>query len=296
MPRLSSRAPDRLDRTLSACDPASATALHTEEIRIALDGVGIAITDQPRSRAHRRARRWFATPRGLIAVAGALASLAGGVAVAKTVFIPTYTHADAPKWAIPGAGPGDILNVRGTNFRQVAFGLSAEVLYPSGYGSWRDLVVRMTEANDWRVPSGQLRGTFAMSAICAWVIDWRHAMLTGDHARASHDAAVLAGALRWRAVTAWDPHPRVSVPGDMGTTHPSTFGWAIPFISAVRDNDLARVNQLLGHDNQFNGNFMIYTAGYDPALPGAAESWVLRTGSRLGPGSYLRYLASRGLS
>lgn len=281
---------------LRACDPALAITLHTAEIQDALDGVGLAIVSQSCDRAPRRARRRLATPRNALAVTGALASLAGGVAFARTVFVPTYTHAHAPKWAIPGAGPGDILNVHGTSFRQVAFGLSADVPYPSGYAPWRDLVVRVTVANDWSVPSGQLRGNFAKSAICAWVIDWRHAMLNGDRARASQDAKVLAGALRWSAVSAWDPHPRVSIPGDIGTTHPSAFGWAIPFISAVQNGDLAKVNQLLGHENQFNGNFTIYTAGYDPALPDKKDSWVARTGSRLGPSSYVRYLAIQGLS
>ncbi|HEX3832750.1 MAG TPA: hypothetical protein VHW04_12310 [Solirubrobacteraceae bacterium] len=135
------------------------------------------------------------------------------------------------------------------------------------------------------------------------MIDWRQAARTGDRARASHDAAVLAGALRWSAVAAWDPHPRVSVPGDVGSVAPSKFGWTIPYISAVRAGALATVERLLvgnyrsgREDYPLYGNFLLHTPGYDPPLPGRQDNWVLRTGARMGPRSYLRYLATHGLS
>ncbi len=238
-------------------------------------------------------------------VAVALVAFAGVAVAATRLFVPTYTHIYPPKWAIQGGGPGEILNTRGTRFERVAVALAADIPYPSGYASsWRDLVLSTNKPPyQWRVPSGQLRGEFAMSAICAWVIDWRRAKRAGDRARASHDAAVLSGALRWRAVTAWEPHPRVSVLGDMGSVSPSRFGWAIPYIAAVRAGDLARVEQLLvgnyrsgREDYPLYGSFLIYTPGYDPPLPGRQDNWVLRTGARLGPRSYLRYLATHGLS
>jgi hypothetical protein len=133
-------------------------------------------------------------------VAVALVSLAGVAVAATRLFVPTYTHAYPPKWAISGAGPGEILNTRGTRFERIAIALAADIPYPSGHASsWRNLVLSMNKPPyTWRVPSGQIRGEFAMSAICAWVIDWRRAARTGDRARASHDAAVLAGACRPR--------------------------------------------------------------------------------------------------
>jgi hypothetical protein len=288
---------------LSACDPAPAGTLATEEIGDALRGIGLAIAAQPCTYRRRRSRRWLARPRSIAVVAVALVSLAGVAVAATRLFIPTYTHTYPPRWAIRGAGPGEILSTRGTSFERVAVALAADIPYPSGYASsWRDLVLNINKPPyTWRVPSGQIRGEFAMSAICAWVIDWRRATRTGDRARASHDAAVLAGALRWSAVTAWDTHPRVSVPGDMGSVAPSKFGWAIPYIAAVRAGDLAEVDQLLSGDyrsgrEDYYGNFLLYTPGYDPPLPGTKDNWVLQTGARMGPRSYLHYLATHGLS
>jgi hypothetical protein len=303
MPQSSLRQPDRLDRTLSGCDPAPAGTLATEEVEDALRGIALAIAAQPGGYRRRRSRGWLARPRSAVVVAVALVSLAGVAVAATRLFVPTYTHTYPPRWAIRGAGPGEILSTRGTSFERIAVALAADIPYPSGYASsWRDLVLNMNKPPyTWRVPSGQIRGEFAMSAICAWVIDWRRATRTGDRARASHDAAVLTGALHWSAVTAWDPQPRVAVPGDMGSVAPSKFGWAIPYIDAVRTGDLTEVDRLLAGNyhsgrEDFYGNFLIYTPGYDPPLPGRQDNWVLQTGARMGPGSYLRYLTTHGLS
>ena len=103
-------------------------------------------------------------------------------------------------------------------------------------------------------------------------------LASGDRARATHDATVLSTALHWRAVTDWDPHPKVSVPGDRGTHHPSTFGWAIPYIAAVRAGDLPLLDRLL-KDHRYNGNFH----GYDPA------AWDARTRAHFGVHAALTY-------
>jgi RNA polymerase sigma factor (sigma-70 family) len=124
---------DRLDRMLSARDPAPAGSSDTTEIAQALDAIGFAIVNQPAVDAPHRPRRWSARPRRALIVAAALASLVGGAAATRTLFVNTYTHTYAPKWAIPGAGPGQILDNRGTNFRQVlAEGLRAAQAVSAG--------------------------------------------------------------------------------------------------------------------------------------------------------------------
>ncbi|MGH2889585.1 MAG: hypothetical protein ACRDNJ_08150, partial [Solirubrobacteraceae bacterium] len=234
--------PDALSGMLDACDPIRKTFVLTPELDRALDAVGEAIAAYPVRGMSRGPKRWLVAPRRAIAVAAALASAGGVAAAAKTLFIPTRTHSHPPRWAITGAGPGEGLNVQGTDFRRIALSLSAGIPYPQGYASWRDYVVTVERAPYGKVASGQVRGAFAMSAICAWVLDWRQATLNGDRPRAVHDTAVLTGAMRWPAVTAWDPHPSVSVPGDSGTTHPSTFGWAIPYIAAIKADDPAKLD------------------------------------------------------
>ena len=235
-----------VDRLLRESDPAPAGSVMPRGIDDALDALGSAIVAAPRPARQpllpRRAR-----PRRVLLAAAVLILAAGGVTAAKTLFIPTYTGIYPPKGMIEGGGPGEILRTDGTDFHRIAIALSADIPFPQGYLSWRDAVIAQELADQpWhKVPSGQLRGGYAQAAICAWVLDWRAAVRGGDAARAEHDAAVLAGALHWRAVTAWDPHPSTAVPGDMGTTHPSQFGWAIPFIAAVRGGDVRRVDRLL---------------------------------------------------
>lgn len=270
---------DRVDRMLAAADPAPAGAYATSGIADALDAIGETIGGLPRREPRRPSRRRrLPRPRTAIMLAAVVASLAGGTALATRLFVPTYTHQYPPQWAIIGAGPGQILNIHGTNFRQIATRLGSDIPYPRGYASWRAFVVPMETTDDWRIPAGQLHGEFAMSAICAWVIDWRDATLHRDRPRAAHDASVLSGALRWPAVTAWDPHPKVSEPGDGGTHHPSTFGWAVPYIAAVRTGDVARLDRLL-RDEQFNGTFH----AVDPA------AWDLRTRIHYGVRGRLPY-------
>jgi hypothetical protein len=248
---------DRLDRLLRASDPSRGRAPAGPGIGGAFDSMSGLIVSEPR-RAPRR-RRFANRPRVVLTGIAAAALLGAGVAVAATqLFVPTYTHVYPPKGMIVGGGPGELLNLDGSHFRQIALQVSSDIPYPAGYGSWRDSVISMEYQlqchprgptgrcfSTPRVPAGQLHGAFAAAAFDAWVLDWRHDMLTGRQAAAARDARVISGALHWKAVTAWDPHPSTSVPGDMGTNHPSTFGWMIPFIEAVRGGDPARVNQLI---------------------------------------------------
>jgi hypothetical protein len=190
---------------------------------------------------------------------------------ATSLFVPTHTHQYPPKGMITGGGPGELLNTHGTDFRQVALQISSDIPYPTGYGSWRESVISTEYELQQdtcppgaprgctpKMPAGALHGSFAASAFCAWVLDWRHDMTTGRQAAAARDARVISGALRWNAVTAWDPHPSMSVPGDMGTTHPSAFGWMIPFIQAVSTGDLARVDQAIVRDANHGGQFAFW--------------------------------------
>jgi hypothetical protein len=201
----------------------------------------------------------------------AFAVLGAGVAVAATqLFVPTHTREYPPRGMIEGGGPGELLNLDGTAFRQIALQISSDIPYPAGYGSWRNSVISFEyEAqcprgrtgrcpSSPRVPAGALHGVFAASAFCAWVLDWRHDVMTGRQAAAARDARVISGALRWKAVTDWDPHPSMSVPGDEGTTHASTFGWMIPFIRAVGTRDLARVDQAIVSDARYGGQFALW--------------------------------------
>jgi hypothetical protein len=260
---------DRLDRMLRACDPLQGRVPASPGIGAAFDSMTAVIVSGPRQAP----RRWrFASrPRRALAGVVAFAVLSAGVAVAATqLFVPTHTHQYVPKGMAVGGGPGELLNLDGTAFRQIALQISSDIPYPAGYGSWRNSVISaeyQTQCHPGptgrcfstpRVPAGQLHGAFAAAAFCAWVLDWRHDMMAGRQAAAAGEAQVISGALRWKAVTAWDPHPSMSVPGDGGTTHPSVFGWMIPFIRAVRTGDLARVDNAIVSDANYGGQFALW--------------------------------------
>jgi hypothetical protein len=256
---------DRLERMLRACDPIGGRVPGDASIGAAFDRMSALIVREPR----RAPRRWRRAGRGRAAVAGIAAVLLGsGVALAATnLFIPTHTHQYVPPGMSTGGGPGEILNMDGTRFRQVALQISSDIPFPARYESWRQSVISSeyaiqrpvcapgSRACTPRVPSGQLHGAFAASAFCAWVLDWRHEMINRRRVAAASDARVISGALGWKAVTDWDPHPSMSVPGDGGTTHPSEFGWMIPFIQGVRSGDLERVDQAIVEDANDGGQF-----------------------------------------
>jgi hypothetical protein len=42
---------------------------------------------------------------------------------------------------IVGGGPGELLYIDGTDFRQIALRISSDIPYPNRYGSWRDYVI-----------------------------------------------------------------------------------------------------------------------------------------------------------
>jgi hypothetical protein len=259
---------DPLDRMLRASDPLQGRVPTGSGIGAAFDSMGALIVCEPR-RTPRRLR-FARRPRGALAGFVAFAVLSVGVAVAAThLFVPTHTREYPPKGMITGGGPGELLNFDGTDFHQIALQLSSDIPYPAGYGSWRNSVISFeygqcrsgpTGRCLWRrtIPAGALHGVFAASAFGAWVLEWRHDVMTRRQAAAAHAARVISGALRWKAVTDWDPHPSMSVPGDMGTTHPSTFGWALPFIQAVRTGDLARVEKAIVSDANYGGQFALW--------------------------------------
>jgi hypothetical protein len=255
----------RLDNMLRAGDPIHGRVPASSGVETALELIGAAIVGQPRRQRRRRLAR---TPRASLAFAATILSLAGAAA-ATTLFVNAHTGQYPKNRAeVRMGGPGEYLNVNGTNFRQVALLVSDGVPYPAGYATWREWVVRMyggpqpcppasPRGCKMEVSTGALRGWFAMSAFTAWVVDWREAMLAGDQARAVRDAQAIGGALRWNAVTAEDPHPSISVPGDMGTTHTTLFGWMIPFIHAVHAGDRPRVDALI-LSARYGGNFHTY--------------------------------------
>jgi hypothetical protein len=254
----------RIDRLLVGCDPVGRRVAASPGLDAAFDLMTASIASQPR----RRTRRIVWTPRAVLAAVAAAGLLAAGAAAATKLFIPTRSRGP-----VMGSGIAELINVDGTDFPRVALRLSSDIPFPRRYGSWRNAVIGWDHQNQQdacapgaapdcmpKMPASQLHGDFAASAFSAWVLDWRREMTSASTAAAAYDARVIAGVLSWPAITAEDPHPRVSLPGDMGSTHPSRFGWMIPIIRAVATGKVSMVDHAIVQDGRNGGQFWVWTA------------------------------------
>lgn len=216
-------------------------------VEAALAELAEAISRQPGTNR----RRTFKSRSLRIALAVGIVALVGAGVSTAAVLLRAQTGIFASGSDVQPGGPGENLNLAAPDFRSVALKLSADIPYPSGYGSWREFV--LTEqapgpggatAND-QVTTGALRGWFATSAFCAWVQDWRQAVSNGQSAEAQQAASTIATAPGWSAVTSEDPHPNAAAPNDPGAESGTLFGWMLPYRSAVLSGDSARVDQML---------------------------------------------------
>jgi len=255
---------DHLDAFLKAGDPVEPSALSGDGIESALDEIGAEITGRSRQATSRRLRRpSFSKPRTALVIGfatiGIGAAVAGGSQLSARTgeFQPTpqeIAKASPEKAKILRSylsmgGPGEWLNPGAPDFREVALEISSDIPWPDGYESWRDSLISEDEeirtAQGGTESSGGLHGRFATSSFCAWVLDWRHADVTGDTGAAAKAAQVISEAPNWKAVTDEDPHPDPTVVRDMGFIQGTLFGWMLPLRDAVLAGDRARVEHLL---------------------------------------------------
>jgi hypothetical protein len=251
---------DPLDAVLDGCNPVEKASISTRLINLALDEIGAAITDRSpesnpvsRQRPHRRGRVVVLTA-AVVAVT-ATAAAAVGLSAHTGEFQPTRQEIasaepqDAARMQsdLEMGGPGEFLDPAAPDFRDVALQLASDIPYPDGYATWRDFLIsqEVRYADGGTESSGALHGWFAGSAFCAWVLEWRDATIAGDDAAAADAARVISDAPGWKAVTDEDPNPDPSVPGDLGSTQYTLFGWMLPYRDAVVAGDRAGVDRLL---------------------------------------------------
>jgi hypothetical protein len=236
---------------LREADPVAQVPL-TAGVDRALGELAQAVVGQPYAtrRIVTGCRRVFRPRIKVALVIGIVALIVGGVATAA-VALHAYTgiFPSGPNASV--GGPGEELNLAAPDFASVALKLSADIPYPAGYAPWREFV--LTEqlpgpggaaAGD-QVTTGAVRGTFAASAFCAWVQDWRQAIHNGNSAEANQATTTIAAAPSWSAVTAEDPHPSAGAPNDPGAQPGTLFGWMLPYRSAVLAGNANGVDQML---------------------------------------------------
>jgi hypothetical protein len=256
----------RVDAMVRGIDPLDGGSLENHSLDRALDDIGAAIVSRGGSvlRAGRRRRRWLAMPRGLAAVGLAVLAV-GGIAAGAVVFVNARTGTYPTKpWEIRAGGPGEYLNLAGTNFRQVALAASSDIPYPPGYTVWRTWLLTLDAAQPGcpkgsrpgckvLLSTGALRGSIAQNAFCAWVYDWRNSTQRGEATTAEQAARVISRAPSWKAVVALDPHPHASPPYGQPHGPMSDFGWLLPFRRAVLRDDISAVDQMLASNYGTSG-------------------------------------------
>jgi hypothetical protein len=296
---------DRPDEFLEAHDPVDRSALSGDGVESALDEIGAEITSRSRPAPRRMRRLSITKPRTALligfATIGIGAAVAGGSQLGARTgeFQPTPQEiakaspekAKRLKAYVSMGGPGEFLNPAAPDFRAVALQVASDIRWPDGYESWRDFEISQeTEGaeQDVRISSGALHGWFVMSAFCGWVLDWRHANIVGDTKGAAQAAQVISEAPNWKAVRDEDPHPDPTVPGDMGTTKSTLFGWMLPYRDAVLAGDRARVEHLL-LTGYYQGVFQVYDPDWRELEVAHGRQWSPEEGDA----QYKQYLASR---
>jgi hypothetical protein len=262
-----------VDAAVRALDPLTAGTLGGDELETMLDALGAAIVtidpvDPPgaaraaaaqggsapasvapalaRPRGPRR-RRSLA-PRGTPAVVVAVALLALGAAAyaGVRVFINANTGRQLHGWQRKTAGPGDLIDLGGTDVDQVLERVSADIPFPKGYGTWRTWQLTLIRTPSTcppgsskgctiEVPAGQIRERVAGGAFCAWVADWQVAKRSDDTQNATEAEDKIRQAPSWKAVTAVDRH---------AADGRGWFGWINHYRAAVASDDVAAVDRL----------------------------------------------------
>ena len=283
---------DQLNVFLKAGDPVEPAALSGDGIESALDEVGTEITGRSRLASPKRRRLSMSKPRAALLIG--FATIGIGAAVAAGSQLSAHTGRLMPKDEWGPGGPGEILNPSAPDFERVGLQISSDIPFPKTYEQWREAVVAeaSTSETDVRESSGALRGWIAMSAFCAWTLDWRHAEIAGDSATAQHDTQVISEAPEWKAVIAEDPHPDPNALGDSnGSSRFSLFGWMLPFRDAVLAGDRAQVEHLLVTE-EHGGRCQDYDMDW-MALYSTHRSEWRGLSTRSEQQKYSQYLASR---
>ena len=277
-------------------------------LRAALELAGHQILQHASNqRAHRR--RVLRAPRRLALIGLVVLCASGAAAAATGLFVNANTHTYNHGWQHIAGGPGENITGAGTNFVQVvrAESAGAGIVFPSTYASWRTHEIKQTRrflclqghrfSKDSprcaQESTGMLNVNLAQDAFVTWVLDWRHAKLTGDAAQARQAARVISDVLRWKAVT------------DIEYIHgmfTQSFAWMRPYMQAVAANDLGKVNKMIGSQGVSNRNqggsyFVSNDPGFYPwflqRLKGASRSRQQALEREMNS-IYLRYLDRHG--
>jgi hypothetical protein len=178
---------------------------------------------------------------------GAAFVVAAGGAAAAAEFITTHTGKTLTGWERDAGGPGEVLNMGGTDRQEVFSGLVGEVPFPDQESRDRALAMLLKPVGpNASISSSAANGQVADVAICAWSDAWAGAVTSGDAQRAARDADVLRSALSWSAVRTLDDQPSMTgYRSDQGRQVPTRFGHLQGVVDAIDAGSVAAARDAL---------------------------------------------------
>ena len=212
----------RVQQSISAGAVTSDDAVQDQRLSVIAD----------REVAARRRRRAARVASVTLAVA-----VAGAGTAAAAEFISTRTGAEATGVNAGAAGPGEILDLGGTDLHQVVEEVAADIPFPSGYETQRaeTLDSFIPDPNS-SISEGFVRSYVAYNAACSWADAWVAADNAGNVAARADATETLAGSVTWEAVVAFEESRGEPDPMDSGARE-SYFGWLRPLAEAAESGD-----------------------------------------------------------
>jgi hypothetical protein len=150
-------APDAdIDALIQRVNPLDGARLNDEVVASVLDEAGVLILRDAAGHRPRR-RLWGIRAAGRLPLLGVMVLIVfGGVAAAAGIFVNAHTRTYNHGWQLRAGGPGENLNLAGTNLVQVVLHESAGISYPASYATWRIYAIKRSGPT--RCPSGSAPG------------------------------------------------------------------------------------------------------------------------------------------
>jgi hypothetical protein len=159
--------------------------------------------------------------------------VAGAGTAAAAEFISTRTGSGATGMNARAAGPGEVLDLGGSDLSQVIEQVAAAIPFPPGYAAQRAATLASFAPDPGSsITEGYVRSYVAYSAVCSWADAWVADDDAGDVRARTEASETLAGSLTWDAVVAFDQSQGEPAPADSGAGE-SYFGWLRPLAEAA---------------------------------------------------------------
>jgi hypothetical protein len=173
-------------------------------------------------------------------------ALVGSAAAA--VFVATHTGRTLPPDQVHLGGAGELLRLDGSDLRQVAEQITADIRFAPGYEGARrralEAVFRPADNSEGTTTAA--RGDVAQFAACSWIDYWAARSAAGDDTAAGAATRALEKLLASGAVRGVDPSPSLQgYLGDQGDWVPTPFGALPAVVAAMRQENRVAVQDAL---------------------------------------------------